>query len=175
MTKLDILEKQVKPIYLAIGSNLGNKLSNIEEAKNQLFINNITITDISNYYKSPSWPNTNFPEFLNIVVKVKTEISLNNLFKIIKKIEKDIGRKNTPKNYPRVCDIDIIDFKGLNLKIDSDGKYIETPHPRMQNRNFVLIPLFEINKNWYHPKLRLNIVNLLLKLNNVNLSSIKFF
>ena len=80
-------------------------------------MNDITITDSSSYYKSPSWPNNNFPEFLNIVVKIKTEISINKLFTIIKKIEKNIGRKNTPKNFPRVCDIDIIDFKGLNLKI----------------------------------------------------------
>ena len=173
MTKLDILEKQVKPTYLAIGSNLGNKLSNIEEAKNQLLMNDITITDSSSYYKSPSWPNNNFPEFLNIVVKVKTEISINNLFTIIKKIEKNIGRKNTPKNFPRVCDIDIIDFKGLNLKIDSDGKYIETPHPRMQNRNFVIFPLFELDKTWIHPRTKVKINSIIKQFNNKDLSDIR--
>ena len=173
MIKLDILEKQVKPTYLAVGSNLGNKLSNIEEAKNQLLINDIIITDSSSYYRSPSWPNANFPDFLNIVLKIKTKNSLKSLFTIIKKIEKNIGRKNSPKNYPRVCDIDIIDFKGLNQKIVSEGEYIEIPHPRMQNRNFVIFPLFEINKNWVHPISQQNIKKIILSLSNKDIRSIK--
>tara|TARA_B100001121_G_scaffold298022_1_gene305123 strand:+ start:431 stop:964 length:534 start_codon:yes stop_codon:yes gene_type:complete len=171
--KLDILEKQVKPTYLAVGSNLGNKLSNIEEAKNQLLINDIIITDSSSYYRSPSWPNANFPDFLNIVLKIKTKNSLKSLFTIIKKIEKNIGRKNSPKNYPRVCDIDIIDFKGLNQKIVSEGEYIEIPHPRMQNRNFVIFPLFELDKTWTHPKTKIKISSIIKQFNNKDFSDIR--
>ena len=89
------------------------------------------------------------------------------------KIEKNIGRKNTPKNFPRVCDIDIIDFKGLNLKIDSDGKYIETPHPRMQNRNFVIFPLFELDKTWIHPRTKVKINSIIKQFNNKDLSDIR--
>ena len=65
----------------------------------------------------------------------------------IKLIEKKIGRLKTKKNDPRVCDIDIIDFKGLILK----KKKLRTPHPKMHLRNFVLYPLREIEPNWTHP------------------------
>ena len=118
MIKQDILEKQVKSSYLAIGSNLGDKYANIEQAKNLLIHNNILIENFSSYFETPSWPNRKFPNFLNIVIKIKTKLTLKDLFILIKKIEKTIGRKNAPKNYPRICDIDIIDFKGLSLKTE---------------------------------------------------------
>ena len=72
--KLDILEKQVKPSYLGIGSNLGNKLNNIQETKKLLLINHIYIEDSSNYYETPSWPNRNFPKFFNIVLKIRSNL-----------------------------------------------------------------------------------------------------
>ncbi len=173
MIKQDILEKQVKNSYLAIGSNLGDKISNIELAKNLLYQNDIIIEDYSNYYQTPSWPNRNFPDFLNVVIKIKTHLPLIDLFKIIKKIEKYIGRKKAKKNHPRVCDIDIIDFKGLNLKLYTDGQKIETPHPRMHSRNFVIFPLLELNKSWIHPKTKANINNIINKFKNVDFCDIR--
>ena len=88
MIKQDILEKQVKPTYLAIGSNLGDKIANIEYAKNLLLYNNIFIHDSSSYYETPSWPNRIFPKFFNVVIKINTQLSLVDLFKTVKKIEK---------------------------------------------------------------------------------------
>ena len=175
MRNQDILENQAKIVYLGIGSNLGNRKKNIEKAKSLLNINNLKLLNSSSYYETLSWPNVKFPKFLNIVIKIKTHLSLVDLFNFIKSIEKKIGRKEQPKNHPRLCDIDILDYDQEIYTLKKDLIEITVPHPRMNRRNFVLIPLFEINKNWYHPKLRLNIVNLLLKLNNVNLSSIKFF
>ena len=70
MIRQDIFGKQVKLIYLAIGSNLGDRFTNIELAKKMLAINNIFIKDTSSYYETPSWPNRSFPKFLNIVLKV---------------------------------------------------------------------------------------------------------
>ena len=67
-----MLEKQVKSIYLGIGSNLGNKKVNIEKAKFELTQNNIRISKLSNYYESISWPNPNNPKFLNIFLKIST-------------------------------------------------------------------------------------------------------
>ena len=173
MIKQDILEKQAKLSYLGIGSNLGNKLSNIEEAKSQLVINNINIVDSSSYYKTQSWPNRSFPDFLNIVIKIKTELSLIDLFKVVKKIENTVGRKTAPMNHPRICDIDIIDFKGLNLKVQINGLIVETPHPRMQNRNFVIFPLFELNKTWIHPKTKVRINSIINRFANEDLSDIR--
>ena len=124
----------------------------MEKAKYLINLKKIDIVCSSSIYKTASWPDTNFPDYLNIVIKVNTELNLIELFKCLKKIEKKLGRKKTPKNYPRQCDIDIIDFNGLNIKKTVDDQAIIVPHPRMINRNFVLFPLFEIDKNWIHPK-----------------------
>ena len=173
MINRDILEKPVKFTYLSLGSNLGDKMANIELAKHLLINNKILIEDSSSYYESPSWPDKNQPKFLNIILKVKTNLSLVNLFKIIKNIEKKIGRKKAPRNYPRICDIDIIDFKGLHLKTKSDNNYIEIPHPRMNRRNFVIFPLYEVNKAWIHPKTNMNINSLINQLEKADYSDIR--
>ena len=173
MTKQDILEKQASFSYIAIGCNLGDKLTNIEQAKNLLDNYNISVQDVSSYYETPSWPNRNFPNFFNIVVKIKTNLSLVDLFFAIKKIEKSFGRKKTQRNYPRKCDIDIIDFKGLYIRSAYMGQKIETPHPRMHKRNFVLFPLYELNKTWIHPKTNIKINNLISLLNNRDFSDIR--
>jgi len=171
--RLDTLEKQVKSTYLSIGSNIGDKFKNIERAINLLNKNNILIDKISSYYETPSWPKKNFPKFLNIVLKIRVELSLNDLFKIIKKIEKQLGRKKAPRNYPRICDIDIIDFKGLCMKTKLNNNKIETPHPRMKNRNFVLFPLYEVNNTWIHPKTKENIHSIINQFKNEDFSDIK--
>ena len=161
-------ENPAKAIYLGIGSNLGNKKRNIENAKLNLLKNNISILESSSYYESLSWPNQKNPKFLNIVIKIKTNFTPLELIKKCKEIEIKLGRKKTPKNSPRVCDIDIIDFKNQKMKND-----LILPHPRMHIRNFVLLPLFEIDKDWKHPVLKLNIKKLISSLSNSDIRSIK--
>ena len=80
-------------------------------------------------------------------------------------------RINAPKNYPRICDIDIIDFNGKFFNLL--GLDLTVPHPRMDNRSFVLLPLFEINKSWIHPKNKKNIVNLISNLRSDDIRSVK--
>ena len=155
-------------IYLGLGSNLGNKKKNIENAKFELIKNQIKILGSSNYYVSLSWPNPSYPKFLNIILKVETDLKPNKLLKICKNIEKKLGRKTRLKNSPRECDIDIIDFKSKKMK----GS-LNLPHPSMHLRNFVLLPLFEINKTWRHPILKLDIKKLILSLPNNDIRSIK--
>ena len=77
-------------------------------------------------------------------------------------------RKNGPINSPRKCDIDIIDFANKSKK-----GVINLPHPRMHSRNFVLIPLFEIDRNWRHPVFKEHIKSLIFSLSNRDISSIK--
>ena len=161
-------ENPAKAIYLGIGSNLGNKRRNIENAKLNLLKNNISILESSSYYESLSWPNQKNPKFLNIVIKIKTNFTPLELIKKCKEIEIKLGRKKMPKNSPRVCDIDIIDFKNQKMKKD-----LILPHPRMHTRNFVLLPLFEIDKDWKHPVLKLNIKKLISSLSNSDIRSIK--
>ena len=168
MIKQDILENQVRSIYLGIGSNLGNKKDNIEKAKFELNQMNIKILQSSSYYESLSWPNPKNPKFLNIVIEVTTNLKPQKLLKKCKEIEVKLGRKKSVKNSPRTCDIDIIDYN--KRKITSE---IILPHPRVQSRNFVLLPLFEINKDWFHPVLKNHIKRLILSLPNRDIRSIK--
>ena len=112
------------------------------------------------------------PEYLNIVLKIKTNLAPLNLFHFIKKIEKKLGRKISEKNSPRECDIDILDYDHKCLKLDCEGDKIIIPHPRLHKRNFVLIPLYEISKKWTHPKYKLNISKLLKQIDTIDLRSI---
>ena len=155
-------------IYLGIGSNLGNRKKNIEIAKFKLFENGINIINTSNYYETFSWPNAKNPKFLNIVLKVNSNLNVSEIMYIAKKIEKSLGRKKTTKNSPRECDIDILDYHKKVSKSD-----IILPHPKMKYRNFVLIPLFEIERNWIHPISKQHIKRLIFSLSSSDISSIK--
>ena len=170
MIKQDILENHPKPVYLGIGSNIGNRITNINKACH-LLTNFCSIIKISKFYESNSWPNENFPKYLNIIIKCNTVLKPILLLKNLKNIETSLGRKKNKKNFPRTCDIDIIDFKGLK----HNDKFLQIPHPRMLNRNFVLFPLFEIEKNWKHPKNNISIDRLLKKLDLKSLRSIKIY
>ena len=151
-------------IHINIGSNLsskfGSKFDNITIAVNLLIESKIFIKKISNFYETPSYPNTNFPKFLNIGILAETKKNYLELFKIIKLIELKLGRTKTQKNNPRVIDIDIIDFK---KKIKNTDRII-LPHPRCHLRNFVLFPILEIDPKWSHPLLKKNAQFLINKL-----------
>ena len=163
-----MLENQVRKVYLGIGSNLGNRRRNIEKAKFKLIQNNIKITQLSNFYESLSWPNSKNPKFLNIVLKVLTNLTPLELLKICKEIETYLGRKKGAKNSPRECDIDILDYQNLKIR-----EKVILPHPRMHTRNFVLLPLFELNKAWKHPISKHDIKKLILLLPKRDIRSIK--
>ena len=155
-------------IYLGIGSNLGDRKINIEKAKFKIFQNNIKILQSSNYYESLSWPNNDNPKFLNIVIKIKTNLNPNKLINLCKEIERSFGKRKEERNSPRMCDIDIIDYKNKQ-----SNKGVILPHPRLDYRNFVLLPLFELNKSWKHPKSKSHIKSLILSLSNRDIRSIK--
>ena len=173
MKKQDTLENQVNLVYLAFGSNLGDRKNNLNKALSLLKKDNIIIKKISKLYRSKSWPNENFPKFINFVVLIETRLNLKKLFTKIKSVESRVGRIKSKRNFPRVCDIDIIDFNGRIIQKKIGNNEINIPHERMHSRNFVLLPLFEINKDWFHPKLCKNIVFLLSNLTTEELLGIK--
>ena len=155
-------------VYIGIGSNLGNKINNIEKAKYFLNLKGVNITKSSSYYETLSWPDTSKPKFINIVIQSDTKVPPEKLLSIFKSIERKLGRKKNLKNSPRTCDIDIItyDQKILNGSIT-------IPHEKMHNRNFVIIPLYELDKTWLHPKLRCSIRKLIFSLPIKDITSIK--
>ena len=151
-------------IHLNIGSNLdskfGGRFENISFAINLLKNSKLKIIKISNFYKTPSYPNKKLPFFLNVGIFANYKFDEISLIKQINLIEKKIGRIRLKKNNPRVCDIDIIDFKRkVILK-----KNLQIPHPKCHLRNFVLYPIKEIDQKWTHPILRKNVKYLINKL-----------
>ena len=151
-------------IHLNIGSNLnskfGTRFDNITIAINLLLSAKVKIKKISSFYETPSYPNKKFPNYLNVGVFCSFNKNPEILFKIIKSIEKKIGRFKTKKNDPRVCDIDIIDFNSEIVK----KAFITIPHSRCHTRNFVLYPIKQIDPDWIHPILKQNVNYLIKKL-----------
>ena len=143
-------------IHINIGSNLdskfGTRFDNISLAITLLINSKIKIKKISNFYETPSYPNQNFPKFLNIGLLGNYEGSCLSLLNINKLIEKKLGRLKSKKNEPRVIDIDIIDFK----KKRENREELIIPHPKCHLRNFVLYPILQIDPNWKHPILKKN-------------------
>ena len=144
-------------IHINIGSNLnskfGTKFKNISIAINLLINSKLRIIKISNFYETPSYPNKKMPKFVNIGLTAEYALDEAKLIKEIALIEKKIGRVQSKKNDPRVCDIDIIDFNGLIKK----DRFLELPHPRSHTRNFVLYPIKQIDPKWIHPIFKKNV------------------
>ena len=161
-------------IYLNIGSNLPSirggrgRKDNIENAVKLLKKLKFNLLEMSSFYETPSYPNKNDPRFINLCIKLESNLSAIDFLKKIKEIETKLGRTRLKKNEPRTCDIDIIDY---NKKYQKG--IISLPHPRMHKRSFVLLPLFEVNKDWIHPITKRHIKTLILSLPNRDISSIK--
>ena len=153
-------------IHLNIGSNLeskfGDRFENISTAINLLIKSKVQIKKISNFYKTPSYPNKKLPYFINIGITASYKLDETQLLKVIKNIENKIGRNKSKKNDPRVCDIDIIDFNTLVI----DKNNLQIPHKKSHLRNFVLYPILQIDPEWVHPIFRKNVKFLINKLDH---------
>ncbi|MBU4293026.1 MAG: 2-amino-4-hydroxy-6-hydroxymethyldihydropteridine diphosphokinase [Actinobacteria bacterium] len=135
-------------VFLSLGSNLGDREKNLRDAVKKLKSNqNLDIISISSIYETEPMYVENQEYFYNIVLKaaIKSAYSAFELLGYAKKIEFDMGRKSTYARYgPRTIDVDILTFD--ELKIDSD--LLALPHPKIFERNFVLIPLSEISPDF---------------------------
>jgi 2-amino-4-hydroxy-6-hydroxymethyldihydropteridine diphosphokinase len=142
-------------ILLSLGSNLP---SNFGDSKNTIlkcyeFFNNndIKILKKSSFYETFAIPNKSDPKFVNSVISVETKFSAEELIKYILKVEEKFDRKREQINAPRTCDIDIVDFNSEIINIFNKNISLEVPHPRLEQRSFVLYPIREIDKNWKSP------------------------
>jgi len=133
-------------VYLALGSNLGNRLSNLKQAV-AAFSPQMEVKARSHVYETPPWGYEDQPRFLNQVIKVKTYLEPEPLFKHIKRLEVALGRKISFQNGPRLIDIDLLFYDDLILNTTS----LVIPHPRLHERGFVLLPLMDIDPDLVHP------------------------
>jgi 2-amino-4-hydroxy-6-hydroxymethyldihydropteridine diphosphokinase len=137
-------------ILIALGANLpspaGPPQETIKTALRQLTGQSITIVKQSGFYRSAAWPDPSDPSFVNAVAAVKTDLSPAALLAVLHQTEAAAGRQRSAPNAPRTLDLDLLDYDGR-----IEGGPPRLPHPRMDARAFVLVPLREVAPDWCHP------------------------
>jgi 2-amino-4-hydroxy-6-hydroxymethyldihydropteridine diphosphokinase len=133
-------------VYLALGSNLGDRRANLKEAIAAL-PPQMEVNAKSSVYETPPWGYEDQPKFLNQVIKAKTYLDAEPLLKHLKRLEVALGRKESFPNGPRLIDMDILFYDDLVLNTPA----LSVPHPRLHERGFVLLPLMDINPDLVHP------------------------
>ena len=134
-------------VYLSIGSNKGNRSVLINKATDEIEKKIGIIISRSSMYQSKSW-GFNSKDFYNICLLIDTDIEPKSLLINLKKIEKLMGREDIDGSYSdRFIDIDILFYD--NIIIDSED--LKIPHPKIEIRKFVLVPMLEIADDYMHP------------------------
>lgn len=137
-------------VYLGLGSNLGDKLKNCENAISAIGLTRgIKVTGRSSFYQTRPVGGPVQDDFINGVIQLKTEIGPEECLAIFKNIEKSMGRETSVLNGPRIIDIDILLFDDLAIETNS----LAIPHPRLHERYFVLRGLSELAPDLVHPVL----------------------
>ncbi len=127
--------------YLGVGSNLGDRRNNIEQAVRKInLLKNTQVLKQSSLIQTDPIGGPSQPKFLNASLKIKTSISPLKFLKALKTIEKELGRKKTVRNGARTIDLDILLYGDKTII----GKELIIPHPRMFGRDFVIRPLLEV-------------------------------
>ncbi|MFB0564565.1 MAG: 2-amino-4-hydroxy-6-hydroxymethyldihydropteridine diphosphokinase [Candidatus Aminicenantaceae bacterium] len=140
---------QVTKYFLSLGTNLGQKKNNLSQALSLLEKKGVRILRSSSIYRTQPIDFHKQPWFYNQVVEVESSFSPLEFLRVIKNIEKTMGRRTTVKKGPRIIDIDIL----LAEKIIIKARELVIPHPLLEKRNFVLIPLRELSPHAIHPLL----------------------
>ena len=143
---------------LSLGSNIGDRLATLQWCIGYIHSNIATVAKVSGVYENPSI-GFNGDDFYNCCIVVHTQMQARELLKQLLAAELEGGRTRsaTQRHTSRTIDIDMIAFNGA--VINEEGLHI--PHPRMHNRNFVLVPMRDVAPNWVHPILKKNINALL--------------
>lgn len=133
-------------VYLGLGSNLGDREQNVARAID-LLSQRVKVVHRSSLYVTEPVDHSDQPLFLNTVCRIRTSLSPEDMLGLAKRIEAAMGRKPSFINGPRPIDIDILFYGDRVVNIP----HLVIPHPRVQERAFVLVPLAEIAPNLVHP------------------------
>jgi 2-amino-4-hydroxy-6-hydroxymethyldihydropteridine diphosphokinase len=144
--------------YIGIGSNLGDKLHHCEKAISEILkIDRHKLIAKSSLFKTQPIGYTSQDWFVNGVIKIETDLEALELLRILKTIESQLGRTEIFRWGPRTIDLDILFFDDAEIYTEE----LQIPHPLIQDRQFVLVPLAEIDRNLIHPVLKKTIQELL--------------
>ena len=146
---MEIVCQMSNRVFISLGSNKGNRLSNLKNAVERISEYS-EIIHCSPVYETPPWGFESSSAFLNAVIEIETALSPHMLLDELLKTEKILGRDRSSESIgyqDRTIDLDILLFGSEIL----DNEKLEIPHPRMRMRKFVLIPLNDIAPNLYHP------------------------
>ncbi len=149
----------MKLVYIALGSNLGDRKENLRLAREQIAAPDLRILRVSSIYETEPRDVKDQPWFLNQVIECETDLFPRQLLARLQKIERAMGRKRTVAKGPREIDLDILLFGDAVVKAPE----LEVPHPRLAERRFVLEPLAELAPDKKHPGTRRTIREMLAK------------
>ncbi|MBT3321982.1 MAG: 2-amino-4-hydroxy-6-hydroxymethyldihydropteridine diphosphokinase [Anaerolineae bacterium] len=138
----------MKRVFIALGTNLGDRLDNLRKAIAS-FSPELQIIRESAIYETPPWGYEDQPAFLNMVIEAKTRLEPDSLLSYLQEKEKSLGRVKNFRNGPRQIDLDILFYDNLILNEEK----LTIPHPQLHKRAFVLVPLAEIAPAFKHPLL----------------------
>jgi 2-amino-4-hydroxy-6-hydroxymethyldihydropteridine diphosphokinase len=137
-------------ILIALGSNLpshaGMPPDTLRAALAELARDDLRIAAVSSFYKTPAWPDPADPSFVNAVARIETSLTPQSLIARLHDVERHFGRERGERNAPRTLDLDILDYDG---RIEAGPPVL--PHPRIESRAFVLVPLRDVAPDWRHP------------------------
>jgi len=148
---------KLQQIYLSLGANLGNREANLQKAIELIGQRVGEVVCVSSFIETAAWGKTDQPDFLNLALQVSTGLSPLEVLLLIQEIEHQLGRERKEKWGARLLDIDIILWENQHIQYPQ----LEVPHPLMQDRTFVLIPMVEIAPEIEHPILKKNMKELL--------------
>jgi len=133
--------------YIALGSNIGDREENLREAMRRLGTCGVRVRKASSVYETEPVDYLDQGWFLNSVLEAQTELPASELLTALRQIESQMGSKKPFAKGPRLIDLDILLYDDATIRTPE----LEVPHPRMLQRNFVLVPLAEIAPDLRHP------------------------
>jgi 2-amino-4-hydroxy-6-hydroxymethyldihydropteridine diphosphokinase len=140
-----------KAAYLGLGTNLGDREENLKKAIENIIMSAGEVISLSGIYVTEPWGFRSEDHFLNMVIRIKTSLKPIDLLKRLLKIEMQMGRVRGSEKYSsRIIDIDILLYENETI----NKPYLKIPHPRIQERKFVLVPLCDIAAEKIHPVLK---------------------
>lgn len=163
---------EMKPViaYVGLGANLGEPRRQLEEALARLkATEEVEVIRVSTFYRNPPLGPPEQPWYINAVAQVRTRLAPEDLFRVLRHIEAELGRARGKRWGPRIIDLDLLLYDGEVMAAPE----LVVPHPEMHRRAFVLVPLAEIAPEAWHPVLQKSVADLLAELDRAELEALQ--